>query len=60
MQHGVALTLTGTSVAFTLKHIINSVSKLLNIIHRATLIDKSRKYKTIVGFIYSYIGLNLL
>ena len=48
MQHGVALTLTGTPVAFTLKHIISSVSKLLNIIHRATLIDKSRKYKAIV------------
>ncbi len=60
MQHCVALTLTDTSVAFTLKHIISSVSKLLNIIHRATLIDKSRKYKAIVGFIYSYIGLNLL
>ena len=50
MQHGVALTLTGTPVAFTLKHIISSVSKLLNIIHRATLLDKSRKHKAIVWF----------
>jgi len=50
MQHGVASTLTGTSVAFTLKYIISSVSKLLNIIHRATLLDKSRKHKAIVWF----------
>ena len=45
MQHGVALTLTGISVAFTLKDIINLILKLLNIMHGVTLIDKSKIYR---------------
>ena len=49
MQHGVALTLTGTSVAFTLKPFLHRVfqSEVLLISSRNPLLPFQEKYKSI-------------
>ena len=49
MQHGVALTLTGTSVAFTLKPFLHRVfqSEVLLISSRNPLLPYQEKYKSI-------------
>ena len=54
MQHGVALTLTGISVAFTLKDIINLILKLLNIMHNDFLYDKFDQINAVLGNLLEY------